>query len=194
MLLSNPAQLESHNKSSGSSFLIAITAIYIGVTVFSITSPEKLVPVRAFLNHFLGFNTQAIVTTKLPPTSIRIPALHKTLPIQAALIHNNQWDLFDSSVAWLSTSQVPGEGNVILYAHDWTSLFGDLKTLRYGDIIEVQQNGEWKKYAVVISKAVSPDDVASIMTSNNQLTLYTCEGTFDQKRRVVYALPSDATL
>jgi LPXTG-site transpeptidase (sortase) family protein len=126
---------------------------------------------------------------KQQPTSIYIAKINKDLPIQAALVHNNEWDMFDNAVAWLSTSAVPGDGNVILYAHNWTSLWGDLYKLVPGDKIEISQNTIKHTYIVIESRAINPTDVDVILSTDNQLTLYTCEGTFDQKRRVVFAKP-----
>jgi LPXTG-site transpeptidase (sortase) family protein len=133
--------------------------------------------------------TTTISLEKQQPTSIHIPAIKKNLPIQAALVKDNEWDMFDSSVAWLSTSSVPGEGNVILYAHNWKNLWADLYKLVPGDEIEVDQNGKKTMYVVYESRAVKPTDVDVILSDANQLTLYTCEGSFDQKRRVVFAEP-----
>lgn len=127
--------------------------------------------------------------TRQQPTSVHIPKIKKNLPIQAALVHDNEWDMFDSAVAWLSTSAVPGEGNVILYAHNWKTLWGDLYKLVPGDEIIVDQNNNMHTYIVTESRAVKPTDVDVILSEDDQLTLYTCEGTFDQKRRVVFAKP-----
>ena len=128
--------------------------------------------------------------TKQPPTAIKIEKIKKNLPIQAALVKDNQWDMFPKSVAWLSTSAVPGEGNVILYAHNWPTLWADLYKLQPGDSIEVQQNQTWLSYTVTESRAVQANDINAVLNVKNQLTLYTCEGSFDQKRRVVYAFPN----
>lgn len=127
--------------------------------------------------------------TKQPPTSIYIPKINKRHVIQAAIVKDNAWQLFDTSVAWLSTSAVPGEGNVILYAHNWKSLWGDLYKLVPGDVIELYQGDRLHVYRVIESKAVLKHDIESILSEENRLTLYTCEGAFDQKRRVVYAIP-----
>lgn len=124
-----------------------------------------------------------------PPTAINIPKIGKNLPIKLATVRGNDWELFDDAVAWLSTSAVPGEGNVVLYAHNWRSLWADLSLLQPGDIIEVQQNESWKTYQVIQSRAVGRQDIESVLSNENRLTLYTCEGSFDQKRRVVYADP-----
>jgi len=131
----------------------------------------------------------SIAHTKQPPTGITIPKIGKQLPVQAANVQGNTWDMFDKSVAWLSTSAVPGEGNVILYAHDWPSLWQDLYKLKTGDTVDVYQNQEVHRYVVFESRAVSANDVDAILSEDNQLTMYTCEGSFDQKRRVVYAKP-----
>lgn len=128
-------------------------------------------------------------TTKQQPTSINIPKIKKNLPIQAALVHDNEWDMFDTSVAWLSTSSVPGEGNVILYAHNRQHLWADLYKLIPGDVIEVDQNNNKHTYVVIESRTVKPTDVDILLSKEDQLTLYTCEGSFDQKRRVVFAKP-----
>src|SRR5260221_14763013 len=69
----------------------------------------------------------------LPPISINIPKIQKNLPIKPATVHGNDWDMFPDAVAWLSTSSVPGKGNVILYAHDWISLWANLYLLKPGD-------------------------------------------------------------
>lgn len=127
--------------------------------------------------------------TNGPPTAINIPKIGKNLPVKLATVRGNDWDLFGDAVAWLSTSAVPGEGNVILYAHDWASLWADLYLLTPGDTIEIQQNDLWKIYKVTESRAVNLHDTQSVLSSENRLTLYTCEGSFDQKRRVVYADP-----
>lgn len=126
---------------------------------------------------------------KIPPTDINIPRINKNLPIKSASVSGNTWDMFPDAVAWLATSAAPGQGNVILYAHDWTSLWADLYLLKPGDPIEVRQGTLKWTYRVTESRAVDEHDIQSILSKKNRLTLYTCEGTFDQKRRVVYAEP-----
>jgi LPXTG-site transpeptidase (sortase) family protein len=123
----------------------------------------------------------------IAPSAINIPAIGKNLPIKPATVRGNDWDLFDDAVAWLSTSATPKNGNVILYAHDWKSLWADLYKLKKGDPILVLQGNNWIAYSVTESRAVDLHDVQSILTDKDRLTLYTCEGNFDQKRRLVYA-------
>jgi len=177
-----------------------LLSLFIGVLAFILTSPHgiNLDFLRTGESQLPGESVEESVqvtppspTTKLPPTAIRIDKLDKFLPISAALVHDNEWDIFDNQVSWLSTSAVPGEGNVILYAHDKLEMFGDLNELEEGDIIEVLQSDVWKRYEVRETKSVDPQDVEAVLSEDNQLTLYTCEGSFDQKRLVVYSEPKD---
>jgi LPXTG-site transpeptidase (sortase) family protein len=132
-------------------------------------------------------NDRPTSNTKNTPVTLKIDKLNLRLPIQAATVHGNTWDLYDQSVAWLSTSAIAGEGNTVLYAHDWINLFGYLYKLKKGDELKVMQNGKWLAYQVTDNHLINPGDVSAVLSSKNQLTLYTCEGTFDSKRRIVYA-------
>lgn len=127
------------------------------------------------------------IQTQTPPTGITFPSLEKSLVVSAGVIRNGEWDLFDDKAAWLATSAVPGEGNVIIYAHNTKNLFGDLNQLKVGDLIEVTQADTRHRYQVRERRKINPNQVEAILSPNNQLTLYTCEGSFDQKRLVVYA-------
>jgi LPXTG-site transpeptidase (sortase) family protein len=164
-----------------------VTAVAVGIGVFTGLG-RHAVPVTHPTQENINPITET-TNTKQPPTSIFIPKLNKRLPVQASVVKGNTWDLFNTSVAWLSTSAVPGEGNVILYAHDWPNLWGDLYKLQPGDAVEVDQNTTVHIYVVTQSRAVNPEDVQAILSKENQVTMFTCEGTFDQKRRVVVALP-----
>jgi len=156
--------------------MIGVVVYFVTGRIHSSVLPPPLIPIAS-----------ASATVSYPPTAIAIPKINKNLPIKPAVVHGNNWSLFDDAVAWLSTSAVPGEGNVILYAHNWNSLWSDLYLLVPGDIIEVQQNNLWKTYKVSQSHWVDQHDIESILSNENRLTLFTCEGSFDQKRRVVYA-------
>lgn len=124
-----------------------------------------------------------------PPTAINIPQLNLNLSIAPGSISNNEWTLYEDKVSWLSTSKTPGEGNVILYAHNKEPLFGNLKNLRPGDQIELEHAGKKYSYKVVEKRRVLPTDIDEILSEQDQLTLYTCDGSFDQKRLIVVALP-----
>jgi LPXTG-site transpeptidase (sortase) family protein len=184
----------SKNKSLRRTSFLVLLSLFIGAIVFLFTSPSgvrfKIFERKMLLSPIVsGQKTTESPTTKIPPTSISIQKLDISLPISAALVHDNEWDIFEDKVSWLSTSAVPGEGNVILYAHDRPEMFGELYKLEKGDIIEIEQDKITVSYKVTESRSVQPQDVEAILSDDNQLTLYTCEGSFDQKRLVVYADP-----
>lgn len=129
-------------------------------------------------------------TPPIAPSSISIPSLDLVLPVDAGVVADNSWTLFDDRISWLSTSAEPGEGNVILYAHNRPQLFGGLHDVLLGDRIVVEHEGWEYAYAVIEVRRVSPQDTDVILASRDQLTLYTCDGSFDQKRLVVIARPA----
>ncbi|CAN5318216.1 hypothetical protein BH10PAT1_BH10PAT1_4010 [soil metagenome] len=153
-----------------------VIAVYIGFAVFRLTDPS--------LKWFKTQNSVTVVSSS--PSNIKITKLNLDLAISPSVVKGNDWELFDDRVAWLSTSSLPGKGNTILYAHDRVGLFGNLNKLKIGDEIDVYAD-KWITYKVTEIHAVFPTDINSILSNKNRLTLYTCEGSFDQKRLVVYA-------
>lgn len=125
------------------------------------------------------------------PASIAIPTLDLDLPIAPGVVKNNQWTLYDDKISWLATSEPPGSGkNIILYGHNRPLLFGKLDSLQIGEEITViDSSGVVFTYIVAQRHKVLPQDVDVIISPKNQLTLYTCEGSFDEKRLVVIAYP-----
>lgn len=124
-----------------------------------------------------------------PPTKISISSIDLSLDISPGVIVNNQWTLFSDKISWLSTSSRVGEGNTILYGHNRVGLFAGLKKLNIGDEIQVKQDNKIYKYKVWQMHKILPTDVEAVLSNQNQLTLYTCDGSFDQRRLVVFALP-----
>jgi LPXTG-site transpeptidase (sortase) family protein len=126
-----------------------------------------------------------------PPASIVIPTLDLNLPIAPGIVKNNQWTLYDDKISWLATSEPPGSGkNVILYGHNRPLLFGKLTNLQIGEEITVtDNNGMIFTYTVAQRRKVLPEDIDVIISPKNQLTLYTCDGSFDEKRLIVIAYP-----
>ena len=121
------------------------------------------------------------------PNSIQIPSLNISLTVAPATVSNNNWTLYDDKVSWLVTSKTPGNGNVILYAHNRPALFGPLKNLKAGAKIKVESAGKTHVYTVKETRKISPKDIDAVITDKNQLTLYTCDGSFDEKRLIVIA-------
>lgn len=125
-----------------------------------------------------------------PPTAIFIPALNLDLTVAPGIVKNNQWTLYDDKISWLATSEAPGSGkNVILYGHNRPLLFGPLDKINIGEEIIVKNNDDTFVYVVSEMRKVSPKEVDVIISPKNQLTLYTCDGSFDERRLIVIALP-----
>lgn len=133
-------------------------------------------------------STQNISGQK-PPESISIPSLAINLSIAPAVTKDNEWTLYDDKISWLVTSKTPGNGNVILYGHNRENLFGRLNQLQLEEEISVEAGGKIYTYAVSEIKKVTPNDVEEILSGEDRLTLYTCEGSFDEKRLIVVAKP-----
>ncbi|HWA52072.1 MAG TPA: sortase [Patescibacteria group bacterium] len=154
-----------------------IIAVYIGAAVFALTNPSL---------QWTKPQPTTISTISNSPTDIKISKINLDLAISPAILKGNEWQLFDDRVAWLSSSALPGKGNTIMYAHDRVGLFANLKNLKPGDEIDIYTN-KWIIYKVTQVHAVLPTDVNAVLGTQNRLTLYTCDGSFDQKRLVVYA-------
>lgn len=178
-----------------SSLFLAVLVIFLvsglGSLIFA-----KFLPVGKILENIEASeeSNQPIPTDepeapKTSPTSISIPKLDLNISVAPGIIENDKWTLYDDKISWLSTSDVPGKGNVILYGHNRKKLFGSLDKLSVGDEIVVEHEGDLYKYEVNLIKKVDPTDVEAIVSAQDQLTLYTCDGAFDQKRLVVIAKP-----
>lgn len=132
---------------------------------------------------------QTVAKNANPPSSISIPAVDINLTVAAATIVGDNWTLYDDKASWLTTSKTPGNGNVILFAHNKDHLFGRVRQIQIGQEIVVGQGEKKITYVVSQKRQVTPKDIDAVLSNDNQLTLYTCDGSFDQKRLIVIALP-----
>lgn len=132
---------------------------------------------------------KAAQETLFTPEQILIPALYLNLQVAPGIIANNKWTLYDDKVSWLTTSETLGRGNVIIYGHNRVNLFGQLTELKIGDEITVQSDFKNFVFEVAEKRNVAPEEVEAIISDKQQLTLYTCDGSFDQKRLIVIAYP-----
>jgi LPXTG-site transpeptidase (sortase) family protein len=155
-----------------------IFAIYIGLAIFRLSDPQ--------IEWMKNKESKTIINNQAP-TNIKIPKLNLDLAISPSRIKDNNWEVFNDRVAWLSTSSIPGRGNSILYAHNTQGLFANLYKLKTGDEIDIFVDDKWIAFYVTQTKRINPTDIASITSDKNRLTIYTCDGAFDKKRLVVYA-------
>lgn len=124
------------------------------------------------------------------PKRLAISRINITVPVAAGGIAKGEWLLNDNSAFYLPTSGKLSEGfNTIIYAHRLPNLFANLEQIKNDDFIEVfDQNDKKFVYKVFAVKSIMPTDLDQIRSQiKNSLTLFTCDGWFDQSRLVVKA-------
>ena len=129
-------------------------------------------------------------TEESRPTSIQIPSVGLTLPVEESAIVDGVWKISYQGASHLDKSADPGEGgNMVIYGHNKNSLFGPIRRLKEGDLIEIKnEEGVLYSYRVVKTVITTPDDIEYVLPKSEEiLTLYTCTGLFDSKRFIVVA-------
>lgn len=156
--------------------------------IWLINTPNRL----SFQNYTYAQapETKAIVR----PTKISIKNLNVSLPIVPAEITEGSWDTTDKGASYLATSPIPGEsGNSVIYAHNWTSLFGNLTNIIPGDEVEIEFGDKsTKTFVVKLTSTVTPETTSILAPTNDKrITLYTCTGFLDSHRFVAVAILKD---
>lgn len=151
-------------------------------------------------------SSDAVVQTT-PAARLRISSIGVDAPvIELGIMPDGSMDAprTPEAVGWYNFSPTPGNpGNTVFSGHrDWrtgvTAVFWRLGDLVPGEPVSVElADGRRVDYAVVLSVVMAPDamDVLDVVgpTSEETITLITCEGSFDpeardyDKRRVVWA-------
>lgn len=124
------------------------------------------------------------------PKSISISKIGVEADIVRGGIVNGEWILSDTQILYLSTSGKLGEGfNTVLYGHKRSGLFGDLKNITKGDEIVVSDSqGREYTYQVYQMEEIEPAQTEKLVsTQKDDLTLFTCDGVFDDSRLLVRA-------
>lgn len=161
-----------------------------GITLVIVASAIKILN-----GNNLAFKNQTGVgylNEKTIPVIIDIDYLNIHLPIEPALVDNNQWEVSQNGVSYLANSAGVGEpANLVLYAHNKRNRFGSLPWIKIGtEIILTDSNGFKYSYTVNSTRTVKPDETSVIIPHGyEELTLYTCTGLLDSKRFIVTALP-----
>lgn len=137
---------------------------------------------------------------------LTVPELGVTMPIVGVPNVKGEWDVtwLNHQAGYLHGSAYPTwEGNSVITAHVWDAHnnpgpFANLKTLNYGDKIEIAAYGKTYEYEVRESKQVLESDVETVMApkTGTWITLLTCEDYSEQTndyryRRVVEAVLVD---
>jgi sortase A len=149
------------------------------------------------------YNNRILSFTKTPqeaknetraelPKQIDIPSINISLPVDIGEIKNNVWQISYSHPTFLNSSARPGTGgNIVIYGHNKTSVFGNLPYLSIGQKIYIKTtDNKIYTYIVYQKDFVNPDRVDLVSPTNKEeLTIYTCWGIFDTQRVVVKAKP-----
>lgn len=173
-------------------FIFGMVAGIVTLTVLRFYPQELLHPKKVSAAPPVVIKEEEEGKTLFIPTQISAPSVNINLNISPGIISGNDWTLYDDKASWLSTSATLGKGNVIVYGHNLDNILGSLKNIEIGDEITISSNEEEFVYKVTDKKAVSPNETDAVLSNENQLTLYTCDGTFDRKRLIVIAKPKNS--
>jgi LPXTG-site transpeptidase (sortase) family protein len=125
------------------------------------------------------------------PKHISIKSIGVNVGIAPGGYKDGKWILDDNVVLYLPKSDGLGQGgNTILYAHSREKLFGNLKKISVGDVVVLgDANGKIYNYSIYSMEYIKPYQVEKIETNvKGTVTLFTCDGWFDEKRLVVKAI------
>lgn len=100
---------------------------------------------------------------------LTIPALELELPVLS------QWDYTNLRIAPCRYEGSVYNGSLILCAHNYSSHFGRLKSLREGDVVQfTDMDDNVYTYQVVGLETLNPTDVEGMESGDWDLTLFTC--------------------
>ncbi|MEO6509239.1 MAG: sortase [Patescibacteria group bacterium] len=129
------------------------------------------------------------VTYKEPPTQIIIPSLKLSLPVHTAKVLFNTWEVHLDGASFGDGTTIPGnKGNTVIFSHARIGLFGDLTSVKKGDLVHVLTGKDWFVYRIYDTFVVDPRRIDILEGSDKyELTLYTCTGTNWSQRFIVKA-------
>ncbi len=149
---------------------------------------------RLYQSKILSFSGQLASQTPTGPAAVRIaiPKVDLSLPLTEATVTDNTWEISETGASHWDNSSNPGDnGNIVIYAHNKTNLFGPIRWLNVGDeIVLTAADGSEHIYRITQTLTVSPNQTEYILPKAEEtLTLYTCTGFFDSQRYLVIAKP-----
>lgn len=128
-----------------------------------------------------------------------VQKVHPFIPVRIVISHvgidsvvkpggivGGQWVLSDTFVHFLSLDQKANK--ILFYAHERKGLFVSLKNVVKGDTIEIfGMDGKVLRFQVYSIERIKPSEVDKLYGDSDSITLYTCDGVFDQLRLLVKA-------
>jgi LPXTG-site transpeptidase (sortase) family protein len=100
------------------------------------------------------------------------------------------WTLTDTDVQYASATSLPNDksGDTLLYGHNTSQVLAPTSGLEIGDIAQVTiEDGRVFTYTYASDRFVDPSDTSVLRQTDShpQLTLLTCNGLWDTKRRLM---------
>jgi sortase (surface protein transpeptidase) len=136
---------------------------------------------------------QATMVQTVEPRRLSIDRLGVNLNIRDGLYdaESQQWTLNDTDAFFATVSDPPtsAAGSTFIYGHNRPTAFGPLADLGVEDVVELSdEDGTTFRYAYVRDARVAPSftEVLYEESDTPQLILMTCEGIFNEVRRVMY--------
>lgn len=162
--------------------------IILGILIFTLGTLSQF---QIFYNSLKTVQEAPVeVPTGQSPIGIEIASINLDAKIVQGGFVNGEWILSDDEALYLPTSGKIGEGyNTIIYAHNTTELFGSMKAVSVGDLITITDNeGKDFNYSVFLKENIDPQDLKKLYSDEEDIiTLFTCDGWFDQERLLVKA-------
>ena len=140
--------------------------------------------------------SDASVNSNDLPQRVIIKNLNINLPVIPAKVTNNVWETTNDGASYLKSSPIPGSnGNSVIYAHNWTNLFGNLTNAKPGETIEIEFKDKSRKTFEIEYTSIVLANQSSILSpsKDKRITLYTCTGFLDSKRFVVVGILKENT-
>jgi LPXTG-site transpeptidase (sortase) family protein len=161
--------------------IISITAVLVGIG-WRYIQVNQVVEAQAAIPFDLTKDKLVDV-----PQKLIISKLGVEMMVEPASVKGNDWGIFDQKASWLSTSGTLLSGNMVIYAHNNRSSFGELNQLEIGDEIVVENDQVRVLFAIKEMKEGKATDIQYVTQKEGRLTLYTCSGPLDTKRFFVMA-------
>lgn len=132
-----------------------------------------------------------LIEPELFPSHISISSVIDIPVIEGDYVNGEWTDTRESAVYYIGSATPFTGGNTIIYAHNNRNLFGRLKEVQEGDIVDVKlSSGLNRHYRVAQIQTLEESETEPLYpTDHEQLTLYTCTGFLDKQRLVVTAVP-----
>jgi LPXTG-site transpeptidase (sortase) family protein len=135
--------------------------------------------------------TSAHTESELPKQLI-IPRLGMNLSVVPGQYNpaTKTWTLTDDKVQFADITSLPNDrsGNTLLYGHNTAKVLAPTDHMMEGDIAQVTTvSGQTFTYAFSSGRLVDPSDTSVLKETDAkpQLTLLTCDGLWDEKRRLM---------